>query len=287
MKAFKTYEDCPESNRPSGIPLDCPWQVQDCSEDMVEILESNGFTVVSDVDYETYLLGIKPDMDAWEAQIAQAKNDAQLKVYDYISMSGDKTIPPVDVDFITGLSIKLHRKVIIVKGECQKEEFYVNYDGTTYSDLVVDEVITFTRDVLGFPNYKTTTLRWYKKSGEVHETQKTWVKYYSNLEKIQEGKVRRGNLVAGLQMPCIGLISIALIGTPNATPVVILEGRRFLANYAPEFTLFIEDSNKTMLDCLGNVDNPRYISSSDYTWIDSMTPYGITIRQFILNEMSI
>jgi hypothetical protein len=213
---------------------------------------------------------------------------SDIKLYDFIlETSQDKSTPPTNVDFVTGLTSKLHRKSILVKGECTSEEYYQSYDGTTYSNLIVKESTVFTRDALGFPTYKTVTITWYKNDGTAHETTKTWNKYYSNMEKIQEGKTRRGNLVSNLQMPCIGLISIALNGTPNATPEVILEGRKFLADYAAEFTLFIEDSNKVMLDCLNDTNHPKYISSSEYTWIDEMTPYNITIRQYITNEMTI
>lgn len=211
-----------------------------------------------------------------------------IKVFKYIqNRSLDTKLPPSNVDFVTGLSIKLHRKSTIVRGECTKEEYFVNYDGAVYSDIVVKETTLFNRDALGFPINKTVTVIWYKNSGEEHPQSKTWNKYYSNLEKIQEGKSRRGNLVSNLQMPCIGLISIALTGSPNPTSDVILEGRRFLADYSKEFTVFIEDSNRDIVQCLSDSNHSKYAHQSNYTWIDTMTPYGITIRQFIISELTI
>jgi hypothetical protein len=88
-------------------------------------------------------------------------------------------------------------------------------------------------------------------------------------------------------MPCIGLISIATLGTPNANMAVILEGRRFLLNYKLEFDAFIGESNKGIISCLNNPADPKYISTENYYWIDAMTPYGVSIRQYLIGEMSI
>jgi len=163
--------------------------------------------------------------------------------------------PPMSVDFVTGINTKLHRKSVLIKGECVSEEYYENYDGTTYSGLMVKEDSAYARDSLGFPVSKAVTVTWYLNNGDAHPSTKTWTKYYSNLEKIQEGKIRRGNLVSALQMPTIGLISIAMTGTPNPTPEAILEGRKFMADYSKEMTIYIEDSNKDVLGALSDTLN--------------------------------
>jgi len=227
-------------------------------------------------------------VSSFDPNAPEIANPNHLRIYDFITDTGfDKGVPPQAIDFVTGTTIKLHRKSTVVKGECQKEEYYSAYDGVTYTDIVVEEISTFNRDALGFPVSRSTAISWYKNSGTKHDTTKSWLKYYSNLEKIQEGKTRRGNLLSNLQMPCIGLISIAMIGHTDATPEVILEGRRFLGTYSKQFTVFVDDSNKEMLDCLSDPLHPNYVSAEVFTWIDSMTPYGITIRQFIINEMTI
>lgn len=199
----------------------------------------------------------------------------------------DPRLAPIRVDYVTGLDIKLHRKSNLVKGECKSEEFYENYDGITYSNLIVKENHVFIRDALGFAIKRDTTITWYNNDGQPNSLTKSLPKFYSSVEQIEEGKTRRGNLVNALQMPTIGLISIAMIGSTAATMAVILEGRKFLADYKLEFDVFVNESNKAILDCLTNPSNPRYIQASNYAWIDSVTPYGVTIRQFIYNEMNI
>lgn len=216
-------------------------------------------------------------------------SDTRKKVLlnQHIKNHPDQYNPPCNVDFITSTSVKLHRKSYITKGECYKEEFYLHYDGQAYSQLMVKEETSFTRDPLGFPIYKDVKISWATEDGDFHQTTKTWKKYYSSLEKISEGKFRRGNLIQNLQIPCIGFISLSRLGNFNATPEVILEGRRFLADYKNEFELFIQDSNKDIISCLNDVSHPKYISVADYDWIDSQTPYGVTVRQWLIGEMSI
>ena len=65
MIAYKTYSQC-SSNVPTNIPLVCPWQVQECNETEVQNLQKQGFAVVTQEEYDSYLLAIKPEMDVWE-----------------------------------------------------------------------------------------------------------------------------------------------------------------------------------------------------------------------------
>lgn len=214
------------------------------------------------------------------------QSDSIPKIYSFVK-NANSSIPPLCIDYVTSLNIKLHRKSIIVKGECKFEEFYEKYDGVTYSNLVVKESHSFIRNPLGFAIKRDTIITWYNNDGQPNPITKNLPKYYSSVEQIEEGKTRRGNLVNALQMPTIGLISIALIGSTNATMAVILEGRKFLAEYKLEFDMFISESNKTILECFNNPAHPKYIVAANYSWIDSMTPYGVTIRNYLYNEMNI
>jgi hypothetical protein len=197
------------------------------------------------------------------------------------------TEPPFDIDFVSGLDIKLHRKSIIVKGECVAEEYYESFINGQYTNLIIREESLYSRDLLGFPVYKEVKIKYALEGGGYHTREKTWRKYYSSLEQIQEGKTRRGNLIANIQMPTIGLISIAMIGSTNATMAVISEGRKFLAAYKNEFETFISDSNRDILKCFTDPAFPRYMTAQDWPWIDFYTPYGITIRQYLASEISI
>lgn len=271
-------------------PINRYVQFPDALEPVIRNLigEHRFFGIEANLDGEFFLLAddvTQQEKDAIDAVEYPIKK--RLVINSLLRVYSDPFQDAVNVDFVSGLTVKLHRKSFLVKGECRSEEYYLNFDGTTYSNLVVKEETVYTRNALGFPIYKDVKLSWMCEDGTIHPKTKEWRKYYSQLEQIKEGKTRRGNLVSNLQMPCIGLISIAMTGTPNPSAAVILEGRRFLGDYSKEFTIFIEDSNKEILNCLIYSDNPKYVSIATYPWIDTMTPYGVTIRQFIINEMTI
>jgi hypothetical protein len=215
---------------------------------------------------------------------------SNVKIYRYINdtIYHDLTRPPKEHDFVVGLSIKMHEKVTMVKGEVQKKEHYANFNGTTYSDLIVVEDIVYNRNALGFAVSRTTTRKWICEDQSVHPDTKISLKYYSANDQIEEGITRRGNLIKSIQQPVMGLIAFAWYQNPYAVnTAVILDGRKFLLEYQQEFNAFVNESNKAILECLGTSSNPRYADVSKWTWIDSMTPYGITIRQYIISQLTI
>jgi hypothetical protein len=292
MIAFKPFSLCPESEKPLGIPEQWPWQELPCEDNQIVQFELLGFTVVSIPQYTSYKSALQASFDAW--QTTYANSVSFYKIYNFVenSKSFDTSTPPISLDFRTSLTKMLHRKSTLVKGECLIEEYYetcsVNAQGTlSYSNLVVSEHHAFIRDPLGFPVMRNSHIHYYDKNGLESPEIKKWTKFYNTLEKIQEGKTRRGNLVDNLQMPCIGLISIAMTGSPMPSAAVILEGRRFLFDYKKEFDAFVDESNREIVSCFNDSSSPRYASANKYSWINSMTPYGVTIRQFLISELTI
>lgn len=72
MKAYKTYSQCPSDRNPNNIPSNIPWQVQECSEDEKILLESQGFTVVGDSEYQNVVTVSESSNAAWfSSQLAK------------------------------------------------------------------------------------------------------------------------------------------------------------------------------------------------------------------------
>ena len=67
MKAYKTYSQCPENERPVGIPLAWPWVMQPYEESQADDLLALGYILASDEDYNDYLADNQNDFDAWLA----------------------------------------------------------------------------------------------------------------------------------------------------------------------------------------------------------------------------
>lgn len=249
----------------------------DCITEFLNINDANNFAAINNSIVETIN---EPD--------PVTLSNVKIHKYIFDTFYPNKTNPPKEHDFLVGLSIKLHEKVTMVKGEVQKKEHYVNFNGTVYSDLVVVEDIVYTRNALGFAVSRETKRKWICEDESVHPDYKVSVKYYSSNDQIEEGITRRGNLVKSIQQPVMGLIAFAWYQNPYAVnTTVILEGRKFLLEYQQEFNAFINESNKAVLDCLSNSTNPRYADATKWTWIDAMTPYGVTIRQYIVSQLTI
>lgn len=247
----------------------------------------NDFLIFTDLELENYKRERESDFNNWVSTNIQPPKF--VKLYNFLPNNYriDTAKPPFDIDFSKASTPKLHRKSILVKGECRSEEWYESVNNGVFTNLVIKENHTYTRDALGFARKRNTIITYYNSDNTPNENTKTVYKEYDNLETIKEGIERRGNLVQNLQMPCIGLISIALTGSPNPTPAVIIEGRRFLFDYKKEFDAFVDESNKEIVQCFSNPANSKYASVSNYSWIDSVTPYGVTIRQFLIGELTI
>lgn len=89
----------------------------------------------------------------------------------------------------------LHKKRTIIFGELKKIEYYKNYDGVNYSDLVLVENRDYIRDINGLVQSRNLEINWFLTNDEVGSTKNT-VKYYSMQEAIQEGLDRRSNIIS-------------------------------------------------------------------------------------------
>jgi hypothetical protein len=103
------------------------------------------------------------------------------------------------------------------RGELITKNYYKNYDGITYSDLIVKDEYVYTSD----PNndlvqYRDETLSWYLEDGTIGKT-KVIKKYYDLVNAINEGIKRRGNLLD--KAKAYGLVNIQgthASGVPNS-----------------------------------------------------------------------
>lgn len=212
-------------------------------------------------------------------------NDGSLdcKIYDYLTNAPkDKKVPPFDVDFVSGLTIKLHRKQTMIKGEVQVEEYFLRFNGSTYSDLVVKETHVFTRDSFGFAIYRTTTVQWYLKCNKISPYTKVWVKHYDMLQTIEEGIKRRGNIVKFMQPTILGVLQATV--APEDLPNILVWGRSFLSYMKVHFDNFIDHSDRTLYTQL---QEPGLVDL--YPWLNNVIPGsgGATILDFVISEVTI
>lgn len=72
MIAYKTYADCPEEQRPAGIPLTCPWVSQYVVAEDVSTYIETGYTIRVEDEYEQYRLRQVPVQEQVERSIDAA-----------------------------------------------------------------------------------------------------------------------------------------------------------------------------------------------------------------------
>jgi len=142
-----------------------------------------------------------------------------VKIYRYTPFPpNDPTEAPIDLNYITGLTRKLFPKRFFVQGELQRVEWYADYEPTTltFSDLVLVVEIDYTRNALGFAQFRTTTRKWIMEDESIAEPIKSTTKHYTadNVESINEGQRRRGNIVANV----MSVVSTHLIVTGPSYP---------------------------------------------------------------------
>jgi len=118
--------------------------------------------------------------------------------YDYLS---EPTSPKsfkigyVDPTIIDYDILGFQKKRTIIFGELVKVQYYEFYDGSTYSNLIVEETRQYTRDMNGLVQHRNQTSKWYLMDDNIGLTKNT-IKYYTLEEAIQEGIDRRSNVLS-------------------------------------------------------------------------------------------
>ena len=208
--------------------------------------------------------------------------DKIIQIYNYTNSNEDFQ----EINYKTGLNSRLHAKRTFVKGELQKAEWYAYYDGLNYENKILDVDVIYNRDALGFADSRITTRTWYYEDGTPCDEKKITTKYYTDpVERIQEGKRRRGNLIDILMNNTMGLMIETMAADP-LDPVevggIIQQGRDLMKEYQGDITAFIEESHTAFIDSLTN--------DTTHTWLDNQ-PVSLggstSIRNYLIAELTI
>jgi hypothetical protein len=86
MKAFKPFELCPLDHKPDAdIPDAWPWQIMDIQDEESASYVDSGWTVLSDVDFDSYMATHQEDYDTWSAAFeAQQQTTEAFKKFTII-----------------------------------------------------------------------------------------------------------------------------------------------------------------------------------------------------------
>ena len=151
-----------------------------------------------------------------------------------------------------------HKKRTIVKGELISVEYYRNFDGTNYSDLIVQETRIYNRNEIGLIQTRNMNVKWYLLDNTIG-CEKNTIKYYSPNESIDEGIVRRKNIFADAKTYLLGTI-----GQTYAFD--------FLLSVKPQMDYYIEGYKQPLIDAVNNSTKP-YMTSPIKSVITSILTF--------------
>lgn len=131
-----------------------------------------------------------------------------------------------------------HKKRTIIKGELLVVEYYRNFDGTNYSDLIVKETRTYNRNGIGLVITRSLNIKWYLLDDTIG-CEKNTIKYYSSSESIDEGIVRRKNIFADAKTYLLETIGQAY-------------SFDFLLSVKTQMDYYIEGYKQPLIDAVNN-----------------------------------
>lgn len=140
------------------------------------------------------------------------------------------------------------------QGEISKVEYYSTYSNDEYSDLVVDETISYVKDSLGFFKEKIINIRWYLENNTIG-AEKVVTKKFNNIESITEGVKKRENIISTAKQMIILEISNSFSGND-----ILTEAYTLLNDLGSEITLYIQGNKQPLIDAI-NSSNKSYIIS--------------------------
>lgn len=222
-------------------------------------------------------------------------SDPNLKIPKIYDLTNSTAKHFHDIDYV--IEVRLFPKRTVVKGEVVSVSWFSD---EAMSDLALRADISYVRDGAGFALYRTVTRTWINRDGSENEEKKITKKIYFHnpSDMISEGLKRRKLLVNSVQIPTLTFMMEALIPEGKTNTEVLFMGRRFLDDYALDFTKFIENSStitdsdrpdfgkKTVIVELEGTTGRNEVHNY---WLDkTCSSLGgvITIRQYLINEFS-
>ena len=167
--------------------------------------------------------------DIWD-EVNQVWIHTPTPVYKLTGLSHN----PSDIDYDL---FGLHKNKILVKGEFVEVEYYKNFDGTTYSDLVVKETRVYFRPQMGLVYTRTMNIDWYMSDDSIGFSKPDIIKYYNTQEAMEEAETRRHNVFSDAKLY-------------TASQVGIADALDLMSSVNNEISLYIQGLQQPLLDAI-------------------------------------
>jgi hypothetical protein len=153
----------------------------------------------------------------------------------------------------------LHKKRTIIKGELIQIDYYKNFNpvSSEYSDIVVREERVFNRNGIGLVQYRELKISWYLNNGDIG-LQKSTIKYYSPTESIDEGRIRRENIIIEAK-----LYVLNAVGQSN--------GFVILNELKAQIDLYMDGLRQPLIDGVSSLNEPFLTEQDKNNIIEILT----------------
>lgn len=191
-------------------------------------------------------------------------------------MLRDTSSSPATLDYKTGLSVRLHPKYELVKGELVKVDYYQDFNEHVFSNKILCVDIEWTRDAQGTLLKRTETRRWtieHDGEGDVFGPHtKVTEKFYDTKTAALADSRRRRNVVEDM--------------TAQVDYMAAMFGKPELKSYVQ--TMFRSlDNELNAYEKTGDLKIIEKIGSYSGVWLDMEIQPSVTLRMAIMGALAL
>lgn len=281
----------PESPNPQP-PKIYYFLVNDTSGEIEDKSENDDLTVganqiaVNSNNYAPYV-----SQHAWYWDINQSKfvqkSFKRYKIYDYIDdregSQYTETEVPKSLDYVIGLKQKLYPKRTFTDGSLVEVVWYENHDlqNDIYDTPVIKVEIQYFFNSDDYVTHRIVTRKWAYDDGTYPNDSSEWKvteKHYTFKEALEEGIIRRTNIVNILKGDVVGLIM-----QTESTDTITAEGLgiAFFIENKDAIESYIQVNYRDVIN--SNIDNA---SLTQHYWLDNDIGGGTTIADYIKSKLN-
>ena len=205
--------------------------------------------------------------------------DKHYKIYRYCeSAVHPEDEAPVDVNYKTGLTTRLHPVLTWSRGRITEVGMYasasLNAQGEVEgTDLVVKETFSYTDDASGLARHRLMTITWYTEDGEAGQV-KHREKYYNNADSRTEGRRRRRNVIDQISIKVVGMVA-ATEQVDFATAIGMCTP--WMDAKVVEVSMYIETAADGLKQAI--------INDTSSEWLNNLLAPGVSIRGYLIGEL--
>jgi hypothetical protein len=187
---------------------------------------------------------------------------------------------PYDVDYVTGLTQRLHPVETYERGRIVRIDYFLNAGLDAYgekygTDLFVTESFDYTNNAGGFAVSRVQVISWYLEDGTVGGTKERH-KLYNTKDSRAEGRRRRRNVIDISSMNVIKLLA----GTETGGDInaAVIMGVTFMAGYKLQTEAYLEMATNDLYTAV--------LSNTTASWLNNViNAEGATIRMYLAGEL--